>query len=178
MQQNEPKGHLRFLQNPWVVYALLAMISLSLLLHLITWLAINRLRGIAREQIQALAQEIEQAENDVFTMNLELNQPVPIRAAIPINQQLTIPINTTVALSETFNVPLDTPLGSFNIPVPINADIPINTEVPISVRETVSVSTTVDLDLDVPISVPIRETSLASYLKDLRQKLVELGESL
>lgn len=160
--------------QPWVTYALLGMIIVSLLLHLLTWISITQIRALARAQVADLAAQVGEAQNDVIEANFPVSQQVPIRATIPVNKQLTVPVSTTVNINDSVNVPL----AGFDFAVPIRASVPINTTVPITIDQTVDVSTTVALDLDVPVRIPIAETSLKDYLQQLKQQLLELAEKL
>jgi hypothetical protein len=158
----------------WFVPILLSLLLISFILHLWTLTTLSGLRLLARDQMFELSREIEQIEDDVIEVNVNIDQEVPIRAQIPVQQQVTVPINTSVALNEEVELNLD----NFVFDVPLNLDVPISTTVPITIDETVAVSTTVDLELTAPLSIAIRDTSLAAYLADLRQTLIELGEQL
>ncbi len=158
----------------WLVPTLLILLLISFSLHLWTLTTLSSLRTLARTQMFDLSQEIEQIEEDVIEVNVNIDQEVPIRADIPVQQQVTVPINTSVALNEEVELNLD----NFVFDVPLDIDVPISTTVPITIDETVTVSTTVDLELTAPLSVAIRDTSLAAYLADLRQTLIDLGERL
>lgn len=160
--------------QPWVTYALLGMVIVSLLLHLLTWISITQFRALARAQVSELAKQVGEAQDDVLSADFPVEQLVPIRATIPVNKQLTIPVSTTVDVNDSVTVPL----AGFEFPVPIRASVPINTTVPIVINQTVEVSTTVALKLDVPVRIPIAETSLKQYLQDLEQQLQKLAEQL
>lgn len=160
--------------QPWVTYALLGMVIVSLLLHLLTWIQITQIRALAKAQVAELAKQVVQAQDDVIEANFPVEQQIPVRATIPIDRQLTVPVSTTVDINNTITVPL----GGLEFPVPIRASVPINTTVPIAINETVDVSTTVALKLDVPVRIPIGETSLKAYLQQLEQQLLQLAEQL
>lgn len=159
---------------PWVTYVLLGMIIFSLMLHLLTWVAITRVRVLAKEQVVALAAQLGQAQQDTISTNIKIQQQVPIRASVPVNKRLSIPIDTSVSIDDT----VDVPLAGFNVPVPIKATVPIKTTVPIEINETVDISTSVDLNMSVPIDLPIAGTSIAAYLHKLEANLRELAEKL
>lgn len=153
---------------------LISLLVLSLLLHVLTLGSLLRVRTVAIGQIDALIKYTEQVEQDTIRVNIAIQQPIPIQATIPFNEQLNVPIKTTFPISDTIDV--ETPLG--NIPLPVRMTFPIDLQVPITVSQTVDISTTVNLDLDVPIVIPVSETPLASYLGELRQALRALADGL
>lgn len=157
-----------------VIPTLVTLLVLSLLLHALTFASLLRVRSTAIGQLDAFNTYIGQVEQDTISVSIPLNQPVPIRASIPVNQQLTIPIKTSVPISQSVNV--NTPLGT--LPLPLQMNFPVDLQIPITVSQTVDISTTVALNTSVPISVPIRETPLAKYLQQLRESLQQLASNL
>ncbi len=162
----------------WKVELLTALLTLSLLAQAWTLYTLARVRGAAVAQIDALAAQLDQAERQRLSATVLIDRPLPLRAAVPISQRLTVPISTTVHIDQQFELPLSTPLGSVNLPVPLRLDVPFRAEVPVTFAQTVDISTTVDLDLQLPISVPISDTSLAEPLRQLREQLRQLREGL
>ncbi|HEU4325359.1 MAG TPA: hypothetical protein VFS21_19605 [Roseiflexaceae bacterium] len=162
----------------WKVDLLTALLTLSLLTQAWTLYTLARLRSTAVAQIDALAEQLDQAERQRLSATVLIDRPLPLRAAVPISQRLTIPISTTVPISQQFVLPLSTPLGSVDLPIPLRLDVPFRAEVPITFAQTVDISTTVDLDLQLPISVPISDTSLAEPLRQLREQLRQLRDNL
>jgi hypothetical protein len=156
----------------------LLALAFSLVLHVLTWLVISHVRDLAREQLLLLAEQTQNAQGEVITVDIQLKQIVPVRASIPIEKQIMVPINTTVTINQQIEIPLDTPFGPYPIQVPLNMDIPVNLNVPVTFSETIEVSTTVDLDLDTPIALSLSDTTLSGYLDQLRAKLLELSERL
>lgn len=161
-----------------IIRVLTALIVASLLLHFVELLAIIRTRLFIKEQITALTAEVAQARQEVFSAQFALDQAVPVRADVPIQQTLRVPISTTVTINDQVDVPLTTPLGDVTIPVPLNINVPVNTNVPVNISETVTISTTVDLNLDVPVRVPVSETSFADYLESLERYLTDLQSKI
>ncbi|NOK57513.1 MAG: hypothetical protein GFH27_549303n221 [Chloroflexi bacterium AL-W] len=161
----------------WVVRTGITVILVSLVLHAFQLFVIFRTRAVVQQQVATLVNEIEEAQQETISFNLQLDQPVPIRAAVPIQQNLTIPISTTVQVDEKIDIPLSTPFGLYRIPVPIQTDVPVQATVPITVDETFNISTTVELDMNIPIDFAIDSTLLADYLDRLHQHLTELQET-
>lgn len=158
----------------WLVPVLLILLLISLSLHFWTLATLARLRAIARQQLVDLSQQVAQLERDVIEINVDIDREVPIRARIPVQQQLMVPIDTTIDLNQAAQATLN----GRAVAIPIDLVIPIRTTVPITIDETVEVSTTVDLELTAPLSVSISETSLAGYLRGLQQSLLDLREQL
>jgi len=162
----------------WATRVLVASMAISLLLHLFELYVIVRGRQLAREQIVALASQLDSAAGSTLELPINIQQPLPVRASVPIAQQITVPIDTSIPISTTITIPLNTPLGTYNVPVPLDMDVPIRTSVPVAINETVAISTTIDLDLRVPLRIAIAETSLAGTLAELQSRLLALAEQL
>ncbi|MFO7170118.1 MAG: hypothetical protein DIU80_019005 [Chloroflexota bacterium] len=157
---------------------LVVLLALSLTLHAATIYTLYQVRNTARIQVGALADELAAAEDEVLTLNVPVRLPVPVEADVPIRKTIRVPIETTIALDTTFNVPLNTPFGTYEVPVPIRGSVPVKLEAPVTIDETVTVSTTIAIDSTLPIELPVADTPLQGYLSRLREALLELGEQL
>lgn len=166
------------LWRSWTIRTLSALLVMSLLLHIAELSIIIRTQSMAREQVRNLASALGQARNETFSTTLDLQQQVPVRANVPIRENMTIPISTSIDINQNISVPLDTPLGTVQVPVPLNMTVPVSTSVPIDINQTVEISTSVDLNLNVPIDIPLAETSLGQYLTDMQTYLVKLAEQI
>ncbi|MDY7080628.1 MAG: hypothetical protein SXV54_27420 [Chloroflexota bacterium] len=117
--------------------------------------------------------------DDTFSYTFAVQQEVPIATSIPFNEEITVPIHTTIPISTVVIIPVNAGLlGTFDLDVPVRTIIPVNLEVAIPVSQTVYVNTTVPLDVDVPIEIPLAETPLVDYVKELDAALVRLEEAL
>ena len=115
----------------------------------------------------------------VFVPGLAIGSFLNVVAArVPIKRSMDVPINTEVRIKQNITLPIDTALGKFDLPVPIDATVPINTTVPIAFDQTINISTTVPIRLNVPVRVDLGSKQLAPYLDQLRQRLLELRDSL
>lgn len=161
-----------------VIRILAVLLALSLALHAATIYTLWQARNAARTQALALAEEIDAAGEDVIRVRVPLNQPIQVEASVPIRKTISVPIDTTIRLDTTFDVPVETPLGTYNVTVPFKNDVPIKLTAPVTLDETVQISTTIELDTELPLALPVSETPLAAYLARLRQGLLDLAERL
>lgn len=157
---------------------LIGLLAASLLLHALTITRLFAVRNTLRDQIDELASSVEGAKQSTITYQLPINQQLPINLDVPISRNLNVPIKTSVRLQQTIDLPIDTPLGSFNVPVPVDATIPIDTSVPINFDQTIAISATVPIKLDLPIQVDLGASQVAPLLDRLRERLIELRDSL
>lgn len=159
----------------WRMHALTLLLVLLTLTQIWTLYTLARLRNVAHAQLDDLTAQIERAEGESIAASIALERPLPVRAEVPIRQRLTVPIRATVPISQDLRVPLSTPLGSVELPIPLRLSVPISLSVPVEIDQSVAISTTVDLSGRTPIRIPIRETSLADYLRRLRERLAALS---
>lgn len=157
---------------------LLGLLAASLLLHALTITRLFAVRNTLRDQIDELASSVEQAKQSQITYRLPIDQQLPINLDVPIQRSLSVPIKTSVRIQQTINLPIETALGSFNVPVPIDATVPIDTSVPIDFDQTITISATVPIKLDLPIQVDLGASQVAPLLDRLRERLIELRDSL
>lgn len=87
-----------------------------------------------------------------------INQTVPIllpiRASIPVNLDVTIPLK--------YDIPVKT-----EIPVDLTVDIPIKTSFPINEE--------IPVQLDFPVTIPVKETGLPEIIDALRDGLSRIS---
>lgn len=155
---------------------LLIFLFISFAINFWTWVTLFRLRAVAREQLDALAVQLQSAQQDTVQFDIPVRQAIPISAEVPIEKSIAVPINLSVPINETFNVPLETPFGTYQIPVPIDVEVPISTTVPVEVSEVIAVSTIIELDLTVPIRIPIAGSPLEDYLNRLHREIIRLRD--
>jgi hypothetical protein len=158
---------------------MLALLTLSLLVHALTLSELFRVRGALHSQIDQLAAGVAAAKSQQVRYDLSIDQQVPIDLDVPISRSLTIPIRTEVRIQQQVNLPIDTGVaGQIDIPIPIDATIPVSTSVPIDFDQTVNISTTVPLRLNVPIQVDLGAPQIAGYLDRLHDALLQLRDQL
>ena len=157
---------------------LVVLLAFSLLLHALTVSQLLRVRGTLRNEIAQLAERVSAAKTSQVRYDLPIDQQLPINIDVPIKRSLNVPINTEVRIKQDISLPVDTVLGKFDLPIPIDATIPISTTVPIAFDQTIAISATVPIKLNVPVQVDLGSDQLAPVLDQLRQKLLELRDSL
>jgi hypothetical protein len=155
---------------------MLAMLTVSLIIHVLTLTRLFSVRNTLRDEIGSLADSVQAAKSNQVRYDLPINQQVPINLDLPVKQSLTIPIQTEVRIKQDITLPIDTGLGKINIPVPIDAVVPINTTVPINIDQTVNISTSIPLQLTVPIQVDLGAPQFSGYLDRLHQALLDLRD--
>jgi hypothetical protein len=121
---------------------------------------------------------LDSMANEVIVYNVEVNQAVPMKADIPFNRAMEIPVNTVIPIDQELTLPFQTPAGEVTLSVPVQTEVPINTVVPIQFNETISVDTVVQLDTSLPIELQIAKTSLAGYLTQAKSDIGRLKSHL
>src|SRR5262245_21861757 len=157
---------------------LVVLLGVSLLVHTLTVAQLLRVRSTLRNELEQAADRVAQAKTQQVSYELLIDQQLPINIDVPIRRSMDVPINTEVRIKQNITLPIDTALGKFDLPIPIDATIPINTTVPIAFDQTVNISTTVPIRLAVPIRVDLGSKQVAPFLDQLRQRLLELRDSL
>jgi hypothetical protein len=152
----------------------MALLVVSLLLHIWTLVSINQARGLAQEQVVALTEQVRAARNEVVSAEVHIDQSLPIELSVPIQKELSVPIDTSVRIDHE----VDVTVGGVNVPIPLKIDVPVQASVPVEINEQVEISTTVDLDMNLPVSVPVSDTVMASYLDELYRVLIDLEGDL
>jgi hypothetical protein len=157
---------------------LVVLLGVSLLVHALTVSQLLRVRGTLRSELAQAADRVAQAKTQQISYDLPIDQQLPINIDVPIRRSMEVPINTEVQIKQNITLPIDTGLGQINLPIPIDATVPISTTVPIAFDQTVNISTTVPIQLAVPVRVNLGSEQVAPLLDRLRQRLLELRDSL
>lgn len=157
---------------------LLTLLAASLILHALTITRLFGVRNTLRDQIDQLASSISEAKASKLSYTVAIDQQVPINVDVPIQRSFSVPIDTQVRIQQNIDLPVETALGNFTIPVPIDASIPVSTTVPIQFDQTLAIDTTVPIKLDVPIQIDLGSEQVSPVLDRLREKLIELRDSL
>jgi hypothetical protein len=153
---------------------MMALLILSLGLHIWTLVSINQARTLARQQVSALTDQVRTARNEVVAADVHIQQSLPIDLSVPLQKELSVPIDTSVRIDHE----VDVTVGGVNVPIPLKLDVPVQASVPVEINEQVEISTTVDLDMNLPVSVPVSDTVMAGYLDELYRVLIDLEDEL
>ncbi|NJL33140.1 MAG: hypothetical protein HC893_03925 [Chloroflexaceae bacterium] len=114
------------------------------------------------------------AQDEVITTIIRIDHDVPIRATVPVQKEISVPIRTTVEIDDGF----DFNLAGQRVRIPIDITVPVSTTVPIQINETVEISTTVAINVDLPVTVPMSDTIVVDYLDALYQALTDIDSEL
>ena len=157
---------------------LIVLLGVSLLIHALTVSQLLRVRGTLRDELALAADRVTTAKSQQISYDLPIDQQLPINIDVPIKRSLEVPINTQVRIQQNITLPIDTGLGKIDVPIPIDTTVPISTNVPIAFDQTLNISTTVPIQLSVPVRIDLGSEQVAPFLDQLRQRLLELRDSL
>ena len=157
---------------------LIVLLGVSLLIHALTVSQLLRVRGTLRDELALVADRVAAAKTQQVSYDLPIDQQLPINIDVPIKRSMDVPINTQVRIQQNITLPIDTGLGQINLPIPIDTTVPISTTVPIAFDQTINISTTVPIRFAVPVRLDLGSEQVAPFLNQLRQRLLELRDSL
>jgi hypothetical protein len=152
----------------WVIVIILLLINVGLLY------ALNVARLTAVESLAKAEAMLEKLSQEVVVYNVPINQSIPVKADVPLNQTLQVPINTVIPIDQQMKVPLKTLAGDVMLDVPVKTDVAIDTVVPVDFNDTIRVDTSVELNTTVPVEIAVGRTSLAGYVKQARLDVAQL----
>ena len=152
----------------WGLVTILLILVLALLYGL-NWTRLTVIKTL--DEVETM---LDNLANEVIVYNIDVNQPVPIKADIPFYQTIEIPLNTVIPIDQELTVPFQTGSGEIELEMPVKADFPINIVVPIEFNENINVDTTVQLNTTVPVEIDIAQTPLVDYLDWARQNVSQL----
>jgi hypothetical protein len=149
-----------------------------LILNLALVYGLNRARLYVIDTLGYVETTLDRLASEVIVYNIRVNQAVPVKADIPLNQRMEIPLNTVIPIDQVLRVPFQTASGQIEVEMPLNTDFPINMRVPVDFNETISVDTVVHLDTSVPVEIEVGRTSLVNYLTEAKLKVSRLRDFL
>ena len=170
-----------------VALILLTILTLlSLMLNGVVIFGLVRARQIALEAQQTALNTVTDARSivtgvgdDTFYYTFKVQQEIPINTSVTFNDEITVPIRTTIPVSTVVIIPVDAGLlGTFDVDVPIRTMFPVDLNITFPVSQTVDIVTTVPLDVAVPIEVPLAETPLVGYMEELDTGLARLEKAI
>ncbi|MDZ4720495.1 MAG: hypothetical protein SH847_18730 [Roseiflexaceae bacterium] len=157
---------------------LIALLMISLLAHVLTFMGFMAGRTMLRSQISQLADGVQQAKSTIVSYDFPIDQQVPININVPIQRSIIVPIQMDVRINQTLRVPVDTGFGVVSLPIPIDATIPISTTVPIEIKQIIPISTTVPIRMTVPLQIDLGSPPFSSYVDRFYRALIELRDQL
>ena len=162
----------RSIRSLWILAIFLLLLDLALLYGL------NLARVAALESLNKVETTLDKLAHEVIVYNIEVNQDVPIKADVPLNQTMEIPLNTVIPIDQKLTVPFQTGAGEIEIDLPLQMDFPVDIIVPVEFNETIKVDTTIQLNTTVPVEIVIARTALADYLENARLDILQLRNRL
>jgi hypothetical protein len=133
------------------------------------WATARRVAGEAATALDAFADQ-------TITYQFRLNQTVPVRAEVPFEETLMVPVRRDLDINTTVTVSQELPvIGQVTFDVPIRANIPVSFEIPFVISQTFPVQADVPLNLEIPVELPIRDTPLKPAIDALSRPLKDLA---
>lgn len=154
------------------------LVIIILIINLFLLDTLNLARLTAIETLTTIEASLDNLANEVIVYDIEVNQAVPIKADVPLNQTVEVPINTVIPIDQDVTVPFQMGSGQIEVEMPVQMNFPIDLVVPINLTETIRVDTTVQLNTTVPVEIDIAQTALAGYVKQVRLQIAQLKNRL
>jgi len=161
----------RWVRHNVLTTVLISGLLCSVLLHLLTLGALVRVRQSVSRQLDNSADHLAQVrlQEVRYDVPIDLLVPldttiaisetvtVPISVAVPITQTIHLPIQLALPIEQTMRLPITTPIRRFAVPVRLAMTVPVSTTIEVPLATTVPVSTTVEVPIrrDVPIQAEI-----------------------
>lgn len=143
---------------------------------------ISSIASPAREFIAELDVRLVDLETTTFSVDVNVNETLPVRTQIDFERTIDIPIVTEIPINEVINttITIDGPLGveiPLDVSVPVDVIVPIDLVIPFTISESFPVAVDIPIDIDVPIDVSLVDTPLADLAGELRAALVEIDQA-
>lgn len=152
-----------------------ALVVLLLLVNGLVIFTLLRVRSRMEETIITARNALATTAAESLVFDVSVDQPIPIRADVPIDQVFEVPLVFAYPLETVVNTYVDIPLlGRQDIALPIETVIPISYTIAIPVQVSVPISVTYRLQTEIPVEValpPDLLQSLDALLGDLAQEL-------
>lgn len=155
----------------WGLVIILLTLNLALLYGL------NRTRLTVIKTLSEVETTLDKLANEVIVYNIEVSQPVPIKADVPLKQTMEIPLNTVIPIDQELTVPFQTGSDEIEIDMPLKTDFPLKMVIPVDFDQVINVDTIVELNTIVPVEIEIGKTPLAGYLEQARANVAQLRNS-
>lgn len=161
-----------------ITLVLAVFMFLSLAIQAATIIGLLRIRNTTARQLEIGANDIARVRQQSVNYSFPVDQTVSLATTVAIKRTVDIPINLTVPISETLNVPISTPLGTFNIDVPLQLDVPISETISVAIDEQVPISADVPIKTEIPVAIPLSDPPLGEILRQFEEALRTLRAGL
>lgn len=143
----------------WMAPAALAVALASLLLNAFLWQRLQAPERVAGPAVERVLRRLA-AEDARLRYEVRLPAGTPVHLDVPVDEQWRVKVNTRLPIDTRVQLPLRTPVGSWDVAVPIRADVPIRTELPVRVRDTFRLRARTQAEIVAPIEVRVRDLPL------------------
>lgn len=128
-----------------------ALAGVSLLLNLYLFIQLRR----AEQAIAPFRPMVEEMISEDGTVRSEVRIPAgtPINLSVPIDERVSIRIDTILPIRTRVTVPIRSPIGDYDIPVPIRANVPLRATIPLRLQHTFEVRTNTSAEIIIPIEL-------------------------
>jgi hypothetical protein len=166
--------HPGFPRKVWraaVGLTLLASMTINLILIMVVVILVNQVGAIKMTLASVLGQ-LDSAFEGLGAASIQdtiqINQQVPVRFDLPLNQITTVTTVAPVPISTQANFSLG-PFGNINGVVSLQ--LPTGTQLPVHLELTVPISNAIPVVFDQPINIPLAEKGLGPVVAKLRSAL-------
>lgn len=146
----------------WVAPAAfaLALASISLNLYLL-----QRLRHPAA-LIESVAPGLLHADG-TLRLTVAIPAGTPLRFDVPVDERVSIRVDTTIPVSTRAQLPIRSPLGNYQVSVPVRADVPLRGVLPFRIRHTFRLRTRTSEEISLPVVIKLGDAVVDSLLAPL-----------
>lgn len=152
-------------------------ILFSLVVNVVLVLVLLILPFVLRPILSQVMAELDNLENAVIETTVEIDQGMPVR---DVDIQVVRPLTVTTVAESTIDAAYVTMyLGSGStVAGTTYINMPSGTELPIDFLNRIVMSSTIPVRLQVPVSIPLKETPLASSFAHFKEMLLPVTRLL
>ena len=133
--------------------------TLSLLINLYLIGQLRRPERLAGPAINRALEKLA-AEDARIPYQIRIPAGTPIHFDIPLDERLSVKLNTRLPIDTQVRVPVRSPVGNYTVRLPIKANLPIQTELPLHIRHTFRLRTSTQTPFVVPLEIRVRDLPL------------------
>jgi len=151
-------------------------ITFSLVVNVVLVLVLISLPFILRPILTQVMAELNNLENAVIETTVHVDEPMPIQGVnIEVQEPLTV---TTIAAWGIEEAYVTMYLGNGSVVAGTTyINMPAGSKLPIDFLNRIVMSSTIPIQLEIPVSIPLKETPLASsfaHFKDMLSPVARL----
>ena len=154
---------------------LIIFLCLSLSVNIIAIFGLNKVRTDSKAIIEKARIGLELLSAEKISLEVSIDQLLPLETEIVVNEIFTVPIDTTYPIDTTIYSTINLPLvGTQRIAIPIKGTVPIKTIMETPVKLSFPISTEYHLKTTIPVEISIPPEvldNLIIMLDDLQTQL-------